>query len=203
MSTTNVTRTPAMATADILNWQAERVKLGQFEYIGKAWMIVLEVAKGAHVPEFASIVGSRLEFFGGGVPLAQTPDHSTLLLLAPIVRPDGQVGLPDIPDPTWQPPIPKPHEIANLPPGKVYHQPKPPMIAQKLEDRARGKLKGTDYLVFGPVAQILIRPEGIPEGWIAGCSADLHTGTQMDLLISARTGTAHLFGGRYEITRIG
>lgn len=194
-----------MQTADILNWQSEQIKTQQNEYIGKVWMIILEASKDAAVPDrsVTGVLGTRLEFYADGLPIAQTLDHSTLLLLAPVKRKDGLVGLPDIPDPTWTPPIPKPHEIEGLAPGKYYQPPEAPRIAQRLEDRARGQLKGTDYLVFGPVAQILIRPEGIAEGWIAECFANPADGTQMDLLISKSSGRAHLFGGKYRISRVG
>lgn len=198
--TAGMTTATAMHTTDLLNWQDEQTKTGNYEFLGKVWLIVLEAAKGAAVPEpsVASVLGTRLEFYGEGLPVAQTRDHSSLLLLSPVVRPDGTVGLPDIPDPTWKPPIPTAAQVEGN-----YVAPDAPKIRQLLEDRARGQLKGTDYLVFGPVAQILIRPEGIPEGWIARCFGDPGSGTQMELLVSKRTGKAFLIGGRYQIERCG
>lgn len=216
---TTVTRERAASPADMLNWQAEEIKQGRYEYIGKAWCIVLEVSRDAGVPEppVAQVLGSRLEFYGGGVPLGQSLDHSTLLLLGAVVRPDGSVGLPDIPDPTWKPPVPRREDIEGTAvfegkgkkrrqvgvKGGNYTAPQAPMIPQKFEDRARGMLRGTDYYIFGPVVQVLIRPEGLPEGWIATCGADPATGTQMELLISRSTGRAHLYGGRFQISRVG
>jgi hypothetical protein len=77
------------------------------------------------------------------------------------------------------------------------------MIRQELRDRARGTLKGTNCLVFGPVAQVLIRPNGLPEGWIAYCGTAPANGSKMDLLVDEKTGEALFFGGQFRIERAG
>ncbi|MBZ5532605.1 MAG: hypothetical protein LAO20_14325 [Acidobacteriia bacterium] len=193
--------------ASTLSWQQDRILHNDYELIGRAWVIVLEASQGAALPSaaVANSLGVRLEFYGTGqkgqslMPrIAQTKDRSTLLLLDPIVRADGRVGLPDIPDPAWVPPIPTAAQVTG-----DYVPPAAPMIKQELGDRARGQLKGTRFLVFGPVAQILIRPEGLAEGWIAQCAGAPGTGTQMELLIDQDTGQAFFFGGRYRIDRAG
>lgn len=200
---TEITNSPA----SILAWQKERINTSDYEMIGRVWVIVLEASRDAAVPQasIANTQGTRLEFYGNDrrghslMPrIAQTRDRSMLLLLDPIVRPDGAVGLPDIPDPEWVPEIPTEEEVTG------DFKPKPtPMLRQDLAQRARGQLKGTRFLVFGPVAQVLIRPEGVAEGWLAECTGDGATGKVMELLIDQDTGQAHFFGGRYRIDRAG
>ena len=192
--------------ADVLAWQRGLIASSNYEEIGRAWVIVLEASAGAAVPErrVTDAMGVRLEFFGygqKGQPLlpriAQSRDRRTLLLLDPIVKSDGTVGLPDVPDPTWEPPIPTEEQVTG------EWNPKPaPMIPQELAERARGRLKGTNYLVFGPVTQVLIRPEGLPEGWIAYCGGG-PDGKQMELLVDENTGESFFFGGQFKITRVG
>lgn len=200
---TEITNSPASTLA----WQRERINAGDYELIGRIWVIVLEAASGAAVPGLSvtNSQGLRMEFYGNDrrghslMPrIAQTRDRSTLLLLDPIVREDKMVGLPDIPDPEWVPDIPTEEEVTG-----DFKPKATPMLRQELGQRARGQLKGTRFLVFGPVAQILMRPEGIPEGWIAQCTGDAATGKQMELLIDQDTGLAHFYGGRYRIDRAG
>ncbi len=202
---------------DFLAWQDEQIRTGQYDLMGRVWVIVLEAAKGAAVPEkkVADKLGVRLEFYGydgqTGVPLmpqiAVTKDKSTLLLLDPIRRQDGVVDLPDIPDPTWTPPLPKKEEICFDPSKqkndktKAYKPPKPGMVSQSLAQRARAQVRGTRYLVLGPVMQILVRPDGIPEGWILQCGGDLRSGHEMELVVNQDSGQAFFYGGRYQITR--
>ncbi len=198
----------APSVADILDWQNTAIRTGAYEYIGKCWAIVLEDSAGGpsvQDPGVRNRLGKRIEFYGdgprSGTPIAQTLDKSTLLMLAPILLPDGSVGLPDIPDPTWVPRIPTEAEVT----GKVAYVPDSPrMIHQSLSERSRGALRGTNFLICGPVAQILVRPEAFPgEGWILPCGIDPATRLQMDLLIDQHTGRAHFYGGRYTITRFG
>lgn len=200
----NISPAKSLSPADVLQWQDEILRLRQTEFIGRIMKIQFEAAKDAPVPEnsVTSKMGVCLDWYGvTGPSLAQSLDHSALILLSPILRSDGTVGVPDMPDPLWIPPIPKREEIENLPAGKYYEPPKPRMIAQKLEDRARGMWK--DYYLCGPVSQILVRPEGLAEGWIILAHAEPRNGTQMELLIHRNTGRSYLYGGRFEISRIG
>jgi len=195
------------SAADVIAWQKERMNAGAFEVLGKIWMISLEASKDAQVPgkPVANVLGTRIEFYnemGGpdvvGPRLAQTGAKGALLILDPIVRQDGVMGLPDIPDPTWKPPIPTPSQISYQPPSrpknapKNWRPPKPPdtyvptrapMIPQHLIDRgdgfggrARGQIRAgaSTYLVCGPVAQIVVRPMDqqnriLPNGLIFKC----------------------------------
>jgi hypothetical protein len=214
-----VTNSPA----DTLNWQAEQIRDNKFEMVGYIWKIVLEASRGAAVPQaqVAATLGSCMEWYGmenyrgkNYLPrIAQSRDRSSLLVLDPIKRVDGSVGLPDIPDPRWQPPVPTNDQLTG---NAEYKPPQAPMLPQHLyeEDenhtpigRARGQLKGTKFLVFGPVSQILVRPlkddEMLPTAWILQCKANNATGKQMELLIHQETGQAFFYEGTFQIYRPG
>lgn len=225
MTTSTLVSAPAAnaGPADVIAWQHDCIRAGQFQVLGKIWMINLEASAGAQVPgkNVASLLGTRIEFyneFGGpevvGPMIAQTGPKGSLLILDPIVRPDGIVGLPDIPDPTWKPPIPTKRQITSKNP---FVPPKAPMIPQHLIDRgdghggrARGQIRAgaSTYLVCGPVVQIVVRPmdsnnvvqpnamilKCLPSTALPGANA-----TTMDLLIDSATGEAFLYGGRFEV----
>lgn len=215
-TSTLVTNSPA----DQLNYQAEQVRTKNYELVGHIWKVVLEASHGAATPQksVASAVGCALDWYGyenvNGKNLlpriALARDRSTLLLLDPVKRADGKVGLPDIPDPTWIPRKPTKAELQTTVPLQQA-----PMIPQHLYEevngqptgRARGQLKGTRYLVFGPVVQILVRPmvdnKLIDEGWFFQCGVDNSNGTHMELLIDQDTGEAFFYGGKFQIYRPG
>lgn len=182
MTATAPSKLSAGATiADVLNYQDELVRTKQYEYLGKAKLVVLEAAQDANVPSPAITrsVGVRLDWRNeelpqGGVaenflPIAQSRDHAMLLCLGAVRRRDGKVGLPDLPDPEWRPRMPKPEEVC--PPqvgidkhgrpiyGPAWQGESPRMIPQRLEDRMSGYLKGTSLMIFQPVHQILFQPE--------------------------------------------
>lgn len=201
MTVTKVERVPQSSVGDILKYQLECVRTGQFEYLGKIKCIVLEAAAGANLPAAAvtNRVGLRLDFYNEGPALAQTLDRSQLLFVSPIVRADGRAGLPDIPDPDWKPPIFTPTQA--MIEGKEAYPAAPvaPMIPQRLEERATGLLKGTNFLVFEPVAQVLIHPEGIADYWLIEGRAHQGTGTHLALIVDRVTGQAHFYGGMFRI----
>jgi hypothetical protein len=209
--------------ADVIAWQRECVRNEQYQILGRVWMIALEASAGAHVPgrNVANALGSRIEFYndrGGtdviGPHIAQTGPRGSLLLLDPFVRYDGVVGLPDIPQPDWTPPIPKSSDLTST---KAYVPPSAPMIPQHLIDRgdghggrARGQIRAGSsiYLVCGPVVQIVVRPLDeqnriLPNALILKClPSSAKAGVQatlMDLLIDAQTGEPFLYGGRFEV----
>jgi len=202
-----------------LNWMGEQIRERKYEMLGYVWKVVLEASRGAATPQaqVAATLGSCMEWYGmekfqgkNHLPrIAQSLDRSALLLLDPIKRPDGSVGLPDLPDPSWKPPIPTNDQLT----GKAKYTPsQAPMIPQHLyeEDdqgkpigRARGQLTGSRYLVCGPVSQILVRPmkgdEVMPTAWILQCKANNGDGTQMEMLIHQETGEAFFYGGTFQI----
>src|SRR5579862_8952802 len=92
---------------DVLNYQDALVRAGQYEFLGKMKLLVVEAAEGASVPGQAetSKVGVRFDWYNGPgkdgtgfvdtfIPIAQSLDRQMLLALAPIVW-HGRVGLPD------------------------------------------------------------------------------------------------------------
>lgn len=213
--------------ADVIAWQKERMNAGAFEVLGKIWIISLEASRDAHVPNrsVADMLGTRIEFYndlGGtdvvGPRIAQTGAKGSLLILDPIVRHDGVMGLPDIPDPTWKPKVPT---AAQLTGNKPYTPAKAPMIPQHFVDRkdgfggrARGKIRAgaSTYLVCGPVSQIVVRPMDqqnriLPNGLIFKCLPSTPLpgaqSTLMDLLVDSVTGEAFFYGGRFEISNPG
>jgi hypothetical protein len=221
---------------DVLAYQDHLIAAQQYEYLGRMKMVVLEASKGANVPGIAetSIVGVRLDwcnepnpngkgYLDNFIPIAQSLDHSMLLILGAVRRRDGRVGLPDIPDPAWKSKAPAPEEIDPIigkdEKGRPIYGPSwtptdPPRIAQPLEQRARGKIGGTEILVLGPVHQIMFQPDigeqGLqPTYWsIAGRAADGSTwdpgtNSHLELLIDRVTGAAHFFGGQWQIIPVG
>jgi hypothetical protein len=214
--TTTIEKVANDTPADVIQFHGEQIRAGLYDEIGRVWAIVLEAAAGAAVPTKAvtDSQGVRLDFYGlesvkgrNLLPrIATTKDKRSLLLLDPILDQDGRPGLPAIPDPTWKPSTPKAEEIC-WDPSKhrkgakppVYKPAAAPMIPQKISDRARGKLRDTEFLILGPIAQILVRPEGLATGIILQCGADLRGGRAMELLVDHRNGQSFFFGGRYQI----
>ena len=123
---------------DILNYQDDLIRTGQYQYLGRMKLLVVEASEGASVPGVGetSKVGVRFDWYNepgpGGIgyvdnfiPIAQSLDRQMLLCLAPIRkkifqrtaggkfnRVDGPVGLPDIPDPAWKAGMPTAEQIA-------------------------------------------------------------------------------------------
>ena len=198
--------------ATMIAYQDELVRTQQYEYLGKAKIIVIEASRDANVPgvEETSVVGVRLDWRNdpdpkGGyienfLPIAQSLDRKLLLALKPVVRRDGQVGLPDIPDPQWRRPNPDPTD-----PNPVLEEPR--MIPQRLEERASGYVAGTKKYLFQPVHQIMFQPEInkalLPTYWSVEADFDKGTRTHMALLIDSITGAAHFYGGKFQINAVG
>ena len=214
--------------AEWLDYADKLVATQQYEYLGKAKVIVLEAARAANVPGAAetNLVGVRLDWrnddsvpgriYENYLRIAQSYDRRLLLALDPVVRRDGRVGLPDIPDPAWVPGQPgrlitsgklkgkyqaSDEDMANWTPGR------PTMIAQELVDRASGRVEHTNLLAFQPVHQIMFQPE--IEGqlqatyWTLECGHDPANRTQMAFLVDAKTGRAYFYGGRYILHPVG
>jgi hypothetical protein len=111
----------------------------------------------------------------------------------------------------WTPPAPG--EIRRTEIHRDLAKDTPRMLPQRLEDRCEkpggriGVVEGTNFLVFQPVEKIAYQPEIIQDGrpqlqaamWLIECSFDQSTQTHACLLVDAKTGEAHFFGGRYDI----
>jgi hypothetical protein len=213
---------------DWLRYADDLIRVGQLEYLGKCKVIVLEASRGANVPGLSetSKVGVRLDWRNDDsqpgrivecfMRIAQSLDRRLLLALDPVVRSDGQVGLPDIPDPAWVPG--QPGQIITEGPLKGKYNPteaevnawkpgRPTMLKQDLVDRATGRVEHTNLLVFQPVHQIMFQPEinGQLQAtyWTVECGHEPGGGTQMAFLVDAKTGRAYFYGGRYVLNPVG
>jgi len=166
-----------------------------------------------------------LDLSGQWLPIAQAPDKAMILCMAPMIRSDGFVGLPDLVDPTWRAEAytpeeamnpdcdancrktvdilaggkTRPHKHVNLRAGKD----KARLIPQRLEDRTNDRLAGSNYLVFQPVLRITYQPEEIKAGDQHGFKpAEWKIefrpdagGTHCAFLVDQSTGECHFFGG--------
>ncbi len=203
---------------DILKYQNDCLRTKKMVSLGGIQRIVLEdtADSGRAAESVTSTMGRVLEFFENWLPVGQVEApgfNSFLLPMAAVKRRDGYVGLPDIPDPGWVPTGGRKLEMVDDPrfPGdperKIWSGKstfeKPPMIPQPLRQNARGKLAGTNFVVFEAVAQILIKPEGLNEMWLLHCGKNPVDDTHMVFLVDEATGEAHFYGGRYVIARPG
>lgn len=218
----------AAGLAEWLAYADKLVETGQFEYLGKAKVIVVEAAKGAAVPGLAETtkVGVRLDWRNDdSVPgriqenfirIGQSFDRRLLVALDPVVRRDGKVGLPDIPDPGWHPGQPGRLIKSGKLKGKyeatedevnAWDPGRPPMIEQRLRDRATGFVDGTKMLCFQPVHQVMFQPEigGALQAtyWTVECGHDPANRTQMAFLVDTETGRAYFYGGRFQLNAVG
>jgi hypothetical protein len=187
--------------ADILALQNQLIRTGQNQFIGSIWKIVFEASRDSAVPNksVTDNMGVVFDFYGKASQPKLAQAGGMLLVMSAIKRHDGYVGLPDIPDPAYVPQVPTEKEMAEA----TWRPEGPRMVKQKFSERCAGKLRGTNYLIFETVAQILVLPEGLAEGWIIECGGNPADGTHMCLLVDEKTGEAHFYGGHWHITRPG
>ncbi len=212
----NATAKPALGATlqDFLAYQDHLVQTQQYEYLGRMKKIVLEAEDGARTqgPHVTGKIGHCLDWYNEKGPkgeilpsflsIGQSRDRRMILPLAPVVRRDGRVGLPDIPDPSWKPRQPSREEQM-----AGWFGEDAPMIAQDLGQLTDKIIQGSDILVFQPVAQILFQPEINqalqPTYWLLAGSFDPASRTHPAFLVDRRTGAAHFYGGKFEIVPVG
>ena len=141
-----------------------------------------------------------------------------ILVTAPLMNREGRVALPDLPDPEWRAAPFTDEEICGremIHPetGKPYRVPverprekdTPRTIEQSLRARAEGFLEGTNYYVFSPVRSISFQPEVdqqmLGTFWAIDCKYNPADRTHPTLLVDAKTGETHFFGGLYDVVR--
>lgn len=180
-----------MTPADILKFQDDARRTKKFRALGQVKCVVLEAQLGANTPtpDATAKMGVRMDWMNEGPHLAES--EGGLLMFSSSVPP-----LPAMPDPNWKPS--KPPEFG--PNGKIIYD-TPTLLPQPYEQFAKGKLKGTNLLVFEPVMQILVHPEGIETYWIVNCEADPGTGTHMALLIDQETRAGYFYGGLWNVKK--
>lgn len=210
--------TATMDAASILKYQNYLIRTGNYETLGKMQKIAVG-PHGSYTPPANDPIiakfGRFIELRGTPLPLAQSRDRSMLIVPALMIAADGRVGLPDLPDPNYQPPPPTKEEIEGVDvldekTGKMVR--KFPdstaratvrMLPQRLEDRAEGRLEKTNFLVFSPVLRITFQPEinqrMVGDAWVVECKFNPADRTSMALLVDQKTGETHFFGGAYEI----
>ncbi len=202
------TETKAPDVPGMVEFHRDLIRRGDFEKIGRVKCIVIDPEAQGNMPakKIADVVGRRLDFYGAWPLIAQSRDHSALLLVGhqwgpAFKRRDGSVGLPDIPDLSWARPAPTAAEMQD----PNYRAPDPPMLKQSLGDRSRGAVpaNGTRYLVCGPVAQIFVKPDGIARGILIHAFAGGPDSRHMEVFIDQATGEGFLLFGRYEINMVG
>lgn len=181
----------SMTPADILRYQDEARRTMKFQHIGRVKCVVLEAQLGANTPtpDVTAKMGVRMDWMGEGPQLGKA-DGGMLMFTG------GVPPLPAMPDPNWVPS--KPPEFGEG--GKIVYD-TPALLPQPYEQFAKGKLKGTNLLVFEPVMQILVHPEGVENYWIIGGEADPGTGTHMAMLIDPETRAGYFYGGLWDIKR--
>lgn len=197
-----------MTAADELQYQNDLVRRGEIEYIGQ----VVQISIGDD-GEYERPVGDplidrwgRLMQLGSlALPLAQSMDHSTLLVPGRLVRQDGVVDLPDWKDPSWRAADWTNDERE----GRVLRdaaKDQAPLVPQRLVDRTSRLLENSNFMVFQPVLFLVVHPElegmVLPTFWKIIFGPRYSDGRHTSLLIDRATGETHFFGGRYEIVAI-
>ena len=215
MSTPSLTMSPV----DILKYQNELVRTGNYFPIGRMQKIAIAPAAGWKPrPEdpVMRLWGRMIELRDSFLPIAHSPDRSMILITATQLDKQGRVALPDLPDPEWTPPPPTREEIEgvkkiNPETGMEYTEfpkryPKrytPRLVKQSLFDRAEGYLTGTNFLVFSPVVNITFQPESdgrlLGDTWLIAAKFNGADNTHPTLLVDRATGETHFFGGVYQI----
>lgn len=205
--------------ADVLKYQNDLVRTGQFLPLGRMKMIAIAPNAGCPpLPSWDPIMqkwGRLMQFREQVLPIGQSLDRSMILVCAPLMDRAGRVALPDLPDPSWRAPNFTPEEIEGVekigPHGEKYREPvassnrMPRTIPQDLRQRAEGFLDGTDFYVFSPVLSISFQPEVNHEMlgtfWAIECKYNPADRTHPALLINAKTGETHFFGGLYDVVK--
>jgi hypothetical protein len=233
----SATQTLTMSPADILKYQTDLVRTKNCLPLGRMRTIAVGPCSTYTPPPRDPIIsgwgpqpqqnarGRMLDLSGQWLPIAQAPDKAMILCMAPLIRSDGFVGLPDLVDPTWRAESYTAEEAMNpdcdancrkvvdiLPGGKTRPhkhvalragKDKPRMIPQRLDDRTNDRLEGTKYLVFQPVLRITYQPEDFKDGGSHGFQpAEWKIefkpdvgGTHCAFLVDPSTGECHFFGG--------
>lgn len=176
--------------------QETRIRTQDYKPLGRVVWISMELQLD-HVPTIAEkFFQGRFDFQNEGPLLAISKDFGDLLL------PDGIRPLPEIPDPTWQPPPirqPTQEQLADA----NWHPPvtKPPMVKQSWLDRpchSFGAGKEV-WVVYQPIVEVWFRPFGVPTYAHVKCKPTAWGGKRTALLVQPETGKAHFYGGVFEI----
>jgi hypothetical protein len=188
----------------------ERMRAGPrkgYNIFGRIETIYFEPDRDCRMPlHKAAKVGRRLYWPENGPTLAISIPESDLLIPSRLPLRRGLAALPDVPDPEH--PAANPYEVdqygqSHLGPGKKEHE--APKFKQLLEEVASAKFR--NFLIFHPVAQIIVIPTSGSATWAALGSTAMpissfssFDGTKMALLVDPCTGEMFLKGGRASIS---
>ena len=212
--------TLTMTPADEIKYQSDLVRTKQYTPLGRISKISIAPAEGWTPDPNDPLMrkwGRLMDLRGQYLPLAQSLDRSMLLITAPLIRKDGRVGLPDLPDPDWHAQPYTAEELTN-PARDVYvkgvktrvgverapEKDTPTLVPQSIRARADARIDGAaSILVFQPVVNIAFQPEIekrlVGDAWTVECGFNPANQTHMVLLIDEATGECHFFGGIYDI----
>jgi hypothetical protein len=223
--------TATASPADILKYQSDLVRTGNFLPLGRINKMALGPAAGYTPPvddPFIAKFGRLIDLRDRFLPLAMSHDRSQLLITGPLLGRDGRVNLPDVPDPNWRAPERTREEIegvedveATARVRKLNPQARPVMkpveidraahtarmIPQRLEDRTSEVLAGSKgaILVFQPVENLAVQPEKdsnlLATAWVIEFAYNPADGTHACFMANRETGECHLYGGRWTIKR--
>jgi len=195
---------PNRSPADEIKFMQDLIRTGRYLPLGRMQKIAIAPSADwqppAGDPQIAKY-GRLIDLRERVLPIAQSLDHSAVLVTAPLLDRGGYVSLPDVPDPNWKKPLYTREEVT----GEVARDPakeNAPMIPQRLEDRACGRVRGTDLLVFQPVISATFQPELekrlVPTAWLLKFKR-APDGTEPALLVDVKTGWCYFYGGLFDI----
>lgn len=211
-----------MTPEDILKYQNDLVRTGKAQPLGRMKMISIGPNDQCPaLPTWDPIMkkfGRLIQLRDMSVPIAMSPDRSMILVPAPLLDRQGRVRLPDLPDPTWRPEDFTEEEVigrevidkATGKPTRIQvprdpAKDTPRMVEQSLRARADGYMTNSNFYVFSPVLSIAFQPEEngrmLGTYWAVECNYNPADRTHPALLIDAKTGETHFFGGLYNIVR--
>lgn len=138
--------------------------------------------------------GRTLDWFNRGPLLALSPGDIDLLVTSQVEP------LPKKPQPGWvvKPKTQEEVEREIKATGK-FTPPQTPMIEQRPEDRGCTRVKGTSFLCFEPVHEILYRPTVVQTWGTIRTTTDQGSGTKMAFLWDVKTGEGFFYGGRFAV----
>lgn len=189
MASTVAAPIPGAPPEDILRYQDDLIRTGQGFPLGRLMKIAIGPCASYRPPEndpFIAKFGRFMDLRDRPLPISKSLDGSMLLLPAPISKNgQGEIALPDVPDPSWlspprtkeeiegvvdkdatalrrksdsqAPAVMRPLRADEIDPNRYT----PRMLPQRLEDRTSDVLAGTRgrVLVFQPLLYLVVQPE--------------------------------------------
>ena len=161
--------------------QREFKRTGNYLPLGRIMTCIFERLEGEKCPPpDTDIWGRSLEYDRSGPLLALSPDRFHLLVIGAF-----PLQLPDVPDPKNQ---------------------TGPRIPQRYADRSDKHLRGTDFVIFEPLFQLLADPVGVELPGTASARPPLVVQFRADgygqypaLLIHSANGDGYIANGAFEL----